>query len=63
MILEDIAEDDNQFGVYNYHLGEAYRRKGDNENAVAYLNKALELARPGSDTADKANQSLQLISQ
>jgi tetratricopeptide (TPR) repeat protein len=61
VILEGIVKDNDQVDVYNYHLGEAYRKKGETDNAVAYLKKAAELASPGSDIADKAKQSLQQI--
>jgi tetratricopeptide (TPR) repeat protein len=60
-ILEGIVRETPKVDIYNYHLGEAYRRKGDSENAIAYLKKAVELAAPESDVADKARQSLQTI--
>jgi len=58
VILEGIVKENAQVDVYHYHLGEAYRKKGDSENALAYLNKAAELARPGSDIAVKTKQAL-----
>jgi len=61
VILEGIVKDNEQVDVYNYHLGEAYRVKGETDNAIAYLKKAVELAGPGSDIANQANQSLQQI--
>ena len=61
VILEGIVRENEQVDVYTYHLGEAYRRKGDSENAIAYLNKAVELAGENSDIAEKAKQSLQQI--
>jgi tetratricopeptide (TPR) repeat protein len=61
VILENIIKENDQVGVYNYHLGEAYRVKGETNNAIVYLKKATELARPGSDVSNKAKQSLQQI--
>ena len=61
VILEGIVRENDQVDIFQYHLGEAYRRKGDTENAIAYLNQALELAESDSDTAKKAQQSLQQI--
>ena len=61
VILKGIVKDNDQVDVYSYHLGEAYRIKGETDNAIAYLKKATELARPGSDIANKAKQSLEQI--
>jgi tetratricopeptide (TPR) repeat protein len=61
LILEGVVRENDQVDIYTYHLGEAYRRKGDSENAIAYLNKAVELAAENSDIAGKAKQSLQQI--
>ena len=61
VILEGIVEENQQVGVYHYHLGEAYRKTGNNDNAVIYLTKAVELTPPGSDVAEKANRALQQI--
>jgi tetratricopeptide (TPR) repeat protein len=58
VILEGVVKENGQVDVYAYHLGEAYRRKGDAENAMTYLSKAVEIAEPGSDVAVKANASL-----
>ena len=60
-ILKKIVEEDDAVDVYNFHLGEAYRVKGDSENAKVYLTRAAGLAQPGSDVADKAKQSLQQL--
>ena len=60
-ILEKIVKGNADVDVYNYHLGEAYRVKGDSKNAIAYLTRAAGLARPGSDVAEKVNQSLQQL--
>ena len=61
VILEGVVKENGQTDVYAYHLGEAYRRNGDSENAMTYLSKAVEIAEPGSDVAVKANASLQQI--
>ena len=61
VILEGVVKENGQVDVYAYHLGEAYRRNGDSENAMTYLSKAVEIAEPGSDVAVKANASLQQI--
>jgi len=61
VILEGIVKDNDQVDVYRYHLGEAYRKKGDSENAMASLNKAIELTKPDSDIAEKAKESLRLL--
>jgi tetratricopeptide (TPR) repeat protein len=61
VILEGIVKDNDQVDVYNYHLGEAYRKKGDMTNAIAYLKKAVELASPDSDIANQAKESLKQI--
>ena len=63
LLLKGIVKENDEVDVYSYHLGEAYRKKGDSENAIAYLNKALELARPDSDIAQKAKHSLQQLNQ
>ena len=60
-ILKKIVKEDDAVDVYNFHLGEAYRVKGDSENAKVYLTRAAGLAQPGSDVADKAKQSLQQL--
>ena len=62
-ILASVVKDNDQVDVYNYHLGEAYRKKGDSENAALYLNKAIKLAQSGSDIHDKASQSLEKVNQ
>jgi tetratricopeptide (TPR) repeat protein len=61
VMLEGIVKDDEQIDVYHFHLGEAYRRKGDFENARVSLRKALDLATPGSDTAKWAGEALQRL--
>jgi tetratricopeptide (TPR) repeat protein len=61
VILESIVKDNEQVDVYHYHLGEAYRKKGDAEKAMVQLEKAIELAAAGSDVAEKARASLELL--
>ena len=59
VILQGIVREYEQVDVYHYHLGEAYRRKGDSKNAITYLQKAVDLSTPGSDIFSKAKVSLQ----
>ena len=47
--------------VYNYHLGEAYIKRGDKDNAIVSLTKAAKQAGPGWDIAVMANQSIQQL--
>ena len=54
-------EENDTIDIFHYHLGEAYRRKGDTDKAVAALNRAVELAEPGTSVAESARQSLALI--
>ncbi len=61
LILEGIIRENEKVAVYNYHLGEAYRRNKESEKAVAYLSKAIELADSDSSISQKARQSLQQI--
>ncbi|HKJ52559.1 MAG TPA: tetratricopeptide repeat protein [Gammaproteobacteria bacterium] len=61
VILERIVRDNDSVGVYKYHLGEAYRKKGDSENALAMLKQAAEQVTPGSDIADKIGAALEQI--
>lgn len=60
-ILQGIVRENEQIGIYHYHLGEAYRKKGDMENAVASLEKAISLENPGSDIGGKAKKALSRI--
>jgi tetratricopeptide (TPR) repeat protein len=62
-LLEGIVKENAQIGVYHFHLGEAYRKKGDTENAIAYLQKTVELEQPGSNLAKQAGQILQQLNQ
>jgi len=59
VILEGIVREYEEEAIYTYHLGEAYRRKGNSENAVTYLQKAVDLANPDSDITRRALESLQ----
>jgi uncharacterized protein (DUF2225 family) len=61
VILESIVKENDSVGVFNYHLGEAYRKQGDKDNAIVYLNKALKNSLPESEVALKARQSLRLV--
>jgi tetratricopeptide (TPR) repeat protein len=61
VILEGIVRDYDQVDVYAYHLGEAYRRKGDSKNAITYLQKAITLSVPGSDISTRAKQALDQV--
>ena len=62
-MLEGIVRENEQVDVYNYHLGEAYRKKGDRESATTYLQRAADLASPGSTIAKQAVESLQQLRQ
>ena len=61
VILEGLAREYEQVDIYAYHLGEAYRRRGDSANAIAYLQKAIKLSPPGSDISTRAKQSLEQL--
>jgi len=63
VLLEAVVKENERVGLYSYHLGEAYRIKGDIENATLYLKKAVGLEQPDSEVSKKANQSLKQISQ
>ena len=64
VLLEGVVKEVIQGGgVFHYHLGEAYRKKGDTKNALASLKKAVEVSGPDSEVGSKANQSLQLLNQ
>ncbi|MCP4874006.1 MAG: tetratricopeptide repeat protein [Gammaproteobacteria bacterium] len=58
VLLEGIVKENEQVDVYHYHLGEAYRKKGDLESARTSMKKAVDLARPGSSIAKQATESL-----
>lgn len=61
VILEGIVKENEQVDVYNYHLGEAYKKRGDKQQAIAFLTRATELANPNSDIYKKAKESLQQL--
>jgi tetratricopeptide (TPR) repeat protein len=63
VILGEIVRENENVGVYRYHLGEALRRKGDIENATLHLNKVIEMEDAESPVAAMARESLQLVSQ
>lgn len=54
-------KENEQVDVYNYHLGEAYKKRGDKQQAIAFLTRATELANPNSDIYKKAKESLQQL--
>ncbi len=61
VVLKNIVKKNADDGLYNFHLGEAFRRQGDTEKATSYLKKAIDLVQPGSDVANQATESLLLI--
>ena len=61
VILKGIVDDNDAFGIYKYHLGEAYRKKGDTENAIVVLKQAAEQVTPGTGIADKIGAALEQI--
>jgi len=63
VILQSIVKDNQDVGIYHYHLGEAYRKKGNSFNARKHLRKAIELENPDSPVANEAQKALKLLSQ
>ena len=63
LILQRIVKENEGVGVYHYHLGEAYRKKGSSFDARKHLRKAIELEGPGSPVANEAQKALKLLSQ
>ncbi len=63
VILKSILRDEDTVGLYHYHLGEAYRKNGNNFEARKSLRRAIELEAPGSPVAVEAQKSLDLVSQ
>jgi tetratricopeptide (TPR) repeat protein len=63
VILEEIVRENEATGIYRYHLGEAYRKKGDSENARRVFAKTIELERPGSPVAISAEKALKQVTQ
>ena len=63
IILQSIIKENEGVGVYHYHLGEAYRKKGSSFDARKHLRKAIELESPDSPVANEAQKALKLLSQ
>ena len=63
LILQRIVNENEGVGVYHYHLGEAYRKKGSSFDTRKHLRKAIELEGPGSPVANEAQKALKLLSQ
>ena len=63
LILQRIDNENEGVGVYHYHLGEAYRKKGSSFDTRKHLRKAIELEGPGSPVANEAQKALKLLSQ
>ncbi len=61
VILEAIVRENDTVADYNYHLGEAYRKKGARDDAIVYLNRAIDHSTPGSDIPLMARHALQLL--
>lgn len=60
LILKGIIKENEDVGLYHYHLGEAYRKTGNNSEARIHLRRAIELESPESSVAVAANKSLGL---
>ncbi len=58
-ILEEIVRENENVGIYRYHLGEALMQKGDVKNAKIHLKKVLELEKEGSRVAARAKKGLE----
>ncbi len=58
VILEEIVKENEDVGIYHYHLGEAFRKKGDVKNAKIHFDKVIELEKPGSRIAAQASKWL-----
>ena len=63
LVLESIVRESNDTAIYNYHLGEAYFKKGDTSKAIHYLENAIKYSKADTDISDKASQTLQQIGQ
>jgi tetratricopeptide (TPR) repeat protein len=59
-ILKGIIRENEDVGLYHYHLGEAYRKNGNSSDARIHLHRAIELESPESPVAVAANKSLGL---
>ena len=62
-ILERLVTENPDIGTFHYHLGEAYRKKGNSFYARTSLRKAIELEPEKSPIAVKAREALKLVSQ
>jgi tetratricopeptide (TPR) repeat protein len=62
-ILQSIVKDNETVGVFQYHLGEAYRKKGSSFDARRHLRRAIELEGPESPIAIEAQKTLEMLSQ
>jgi len=63
LVLESVVKENNDTAIYNYHLGEAYFKKGDTPRAIHYLENAIKYSKADTDISDKARQTLQQIGQ
>jgi tetratricopeptide (TPR) repeat protein len=63
IILEEIVKTNSSVGAYSYHLGEAYRRRGDVDQARESLNRAIALESSDSAIATEAKKALKLLEQ
>ena len=57
-ILKKIVKDNDSVGVYKFHLGEAYRKMGEVENARSTLELAMRQLAPESHLAEQAKAAL-----
>jgi len=62
-VLKDIVEKDTDVGIYSYHLGEAYRKKGDSKMALNHMQKAAELSGSNPELSRMVNESIKLITE
>jgi Tfp pilus assembly protein PilF len=61
-ILKQIVSKNPNTPIYNYHLGEAYYKKGYNSRAEEFLKIAVKYGGEDSETTKKAMKRLQEIS-
>jgi tetratricopeptide (TPR) repeat protein len=61
-IFKSIIREDEDVGLYHYHLGEAYRKNGNSFDARKHLRRAIELENPESPIATDARKALDLVS-
>ena len=60
-ILESVVKQSPKAPIFNYHLGMAYYKKGNNIEAKTYLAKALEGGKANFPGADEARETLKKI--